>query len=82
MLFRSAPWSNPQSLSDKRYWIEKHFGDMFRRKMFVTHRKDLLLGDYLIDDRIKNGAGDFVGELILFGGNQYPDWESVLKKLL
>ena len=27
--------------------------------MFVTHRKDLLMGDYLIDDRLKNGAGDF-----------------------
>jgi 5'-nucleotidase len=78
----AAPWSNPQSLSDKRYWIEKHFGDMFRRKIFTTHRKDLLIGDYLIDDRIKNGAGEFRGELLLFGGNHYPDWEAILKKLL
>ena len=21
----SAPWGNPQSLTDKRYWIENHF---------------------------------------------------------
>jgi 5'(3')-deoxyribonucleotidase len=57
--------------------------------MFVTHRKDLLMGDYLIDDRIKNGAGEFGGELLRFGWsyeelkyNEYPNWESILKRLL
>jgi 5'(3')-deoxyribonucleotidase len=57
--------------------------------MFVTHRKDLLMGDYLIDDRIKNGAGEFKGELLGFGWayetetwNEYPTWESILEKLL
>jgi 5'-nucleotidase len=50
--------------------------------MFVTHRKDLLSGDYLIDDRTANGAGEFKGELLLFGGNDYPDWNSILQKLL
>jgi hypothetical protein len=49
----------------------------------------MLIGDYLIDDRLKNGAGKFKGELIHFGYdyvndkiNPYPDWDSVLKKLL
>lgn len=78
----AAPWSNPQSAADKRYWIEQHFGDKFKKKMFTTHRKDLLSGDYLIDDRTKNGAGEFKGELLLFGGKDYPDWDSILKKLL
>jgi hypothetical protein len=56
--------------------------------MFITHRKDLLIGHYLIDDRTKNGAGDFKGELIRFGWsyeelkwNPYPTWESVLERL-
>jgi 5'-nucleotidase len=57
----SAPWGNPQSNTDKRFWIEDYFGDIFHKKMFITHRKDLLLGDYLIDDRLKNGAGEFSG---------------------
>ena len=79
----TAPWSNPEAATDKRYWIEKHFGKMFEKKMFITHRKDLLLGDYLIDDRLKNGAGEFKGELLRFGdGKQYPDWNSILTKLL
>ena len=89
LIATAAPWGNPESATDKRFWIEKHFGNIFHKKMFVTHRKDLLLGDYLIDDRIKNGAGDFGGELLRFGWayeteewNEYPNWESILKRLL
>ena len=90
MIATSAPWGNPQSNSDKRFWIEDYFGDMFHKKMFITHRKDLLIGDYLIDDRVKNGAGEFKGELLRFGldwennytPNEYPTWDSILEKLL
>ena len=39
------------------------------------------MGDYLIDDRTKNGAGEFSGELIQFGTNKFPDWNTVLKYL-
>lgn len=59
----TAPWNNPSSFSEKRIWIEEHFGEIFKKKMFITHRKDLLIGDYLIDDRLANGAKDFKGEL-------------------
>jgi 5'-nucleotidase len=86
----SAPWGNPQSNTDKRFWIEDYFGNLFHKKMFITHRKDLLMGDYLIDDRVKNGAGEFSGELLRFGldwennytPNEYPTWDSILEKLL
>ena len=86
----SAPWGNPMSLSDKRFWIEDYFGDIFHKKMFTTHRKDLLQGDYLIDDRLKNGAGEFKGTLLRFGydwendfsPNEYPSWDDILSKLL
>lgn len=85
----AAPWGNPDAATDKRYWIEKYFGNLFHKKMFVTHRKDLLIGDYLIDDRVKNGAGEFSGELLQFGWNyeellwnKYPNWNSILDKLL
>lgn len=85
----TASWNNPSSFSDKRIWIEEHFGEIFKKKMFITHRKDLLIGDYLIDDRLANGAKNFKGELIHFGWdyenqswNEYKNWEYVLKKLL
>jgi len=85
----SAPWGNPMSASDKRFWIEDYFGNLFHKRMFITHRKDLLMGDYLIDDRTKNGAGEFKGELLQFGWNwetethnEYGTWETILDYLL
>ena len=85
----SAPWGNPESLTDKRYWIENYFGNIFHKKLIITHRKDLLIGDFLIDDRKKNGAINFTGQLISFGSNwetgkenRFKDWDSVLKFLL
>ena len=85
----AAPWGNAQSATDKRFWIEDHFGTMFHKKMFITHRKDLLVGDYLIDDRTKNGAGDFKGEHLHFGWswetetwNKFHSWDTILDYLL
>jgi 5'-nucleotidase len=78
----TAPWGNIDSLSHKRIWIEKYFGDRLKKRLILTHRKDFLIGDYLIDDRLKNGAGEFKGELLHFGTAKYPDWKSVLEYLL
>lgn len=78
----TAPWGNIDSLSHKRIWIEKYFGDRLKKRIILTHRKDFLIGDYLIDDRTKNGAGEFKGELIHFGADKFPDWKSVLEYLL
>ena len=78
----AAPWGNVESGAHKRMWIEKHFGDLFKKKMFITHRKDMLMGHYLIDDRITNGAGEFVGEHLHFGTESYPNWNSVVEYLL
>ena len=50
--------------------------------MILTHRKDLVKGDILIDDRPNNGAKDFEGEWIHFGSKNFPDWKSVIKYLL
>lgn len=85
----SSPWGNPEALTHKRLWIEKYFGDLFYKQMHITHRKDMLIGDYLIDDRLANGASEFKGELLRFGWdyenkkwNEYPTWDSILTKLL
>ena len=40
------------------------------------------MGHYLIDDRVKYGASDFIGEHLMFGDENYPDWDSILKYLL
>jgi 5'-nucleotidase len=78
----AVPWGNPEGSTDKRYWIETHFGRMFRKKVAMTHMKNLLIGDYLIDDRTANGAGEFTGEHIHFGTGKFKTWKDVLDYLL
>ncbi len=81
--FASTPMSAiPESFMGKRIWIKNKFGEWADKRLILTHRKDLLIGDYLIDDRIKNGAGEFKGEHIHFATEKYPNWESVLNYLI
>jgi 5'-nucleotidase len=78
--FLSAPsWGNPYSFTEKRYWIEEHFGSWGTKRMDLSFRKDLVMGHFLVDDRTKYGAGDFIGEHIMYGSEKFPDWNSVVK---
>ena len=55
---------------------------MFYKRLIISHHKDLCKGDYLIDDRVKNGDGEFEGELIMYGSDRFPDWMSVINYLI
>ena len=80
--FLSTPmWDIPESFMGKRIWIEKHFGEKANRRLILTHRKDLNIGDFLVDDRLKNGASEFTGEHIHFATENFPDWSVTLKYL-
>ena len=81
-ILSTAPWKNPSAWSDKVAWVTKYLDDVFHKRLIISHRKDLCQGDYLIDDRGKNGTSEFAGEWIKFGSEQFPDWESVLRYLL
>lgn len=88
-ILTTAPWNNPDSWTHKRLWVEKYFDDILTKKLIISHRKDLLKGDFLIDDRTVNGADKFAGVHVHFGWdyvnrkwNKYPDWNSVLNYLL
>ena len=85
-LLSTASWHNPTAWSDKLAWVHHHLGEApgtpAHKRLILTHNKHLHLGDYLIDDRDKNGADRFGGELIRFGSDDYPDWNAVLAYLL
>ena len=81
-ILSTAPWKNPSAWSDKVEWVTKYLDDVFHKKMVITHRKDLCQGDYLIDDRGKNGTSEFGGEWIHFGSEMFPNWNDVLDYLL
>ena len=73
--FLSSPmWEVPESFMDKRLWIHDKFGDWARKRLILSHQKDLNIGDYLVDDRTKNGAGNFKGYHILFGSPIFKTW--------
>lgn len=80
-ILSTAPWKNPLAWSDKLVWVQRYLGEIAYKRLIISHHKNLNSGDYLIDDRIKNGAGDFKGEHIHFGTESFPDWNKVCKYL-
>lgn len=81
-ILSTAPWKNPSAWSDKVKWVTRHLDDVFHKRMVITHCKNLCKGDYLIDDRGKNGTSEFEGEWIQFGSARFPDWDAVVSYLL
>lgn len=74
---------NPLSYTEKRVWIEKHFGMALVEKLIMSPNKGLLKGDYLIDDNwTGNGQENFEGVLIRFGGELFPDWHTINDRFL
>lgn len=80
-ILSTSPWENPSAWSDKLLWVKRYLGDAAYKRLILSHHKNLNHGDYLVDDRTKNGADRFVGEHILFGSDRYPDWAAVLRYL-
>lgn len=81
-ILSTSPWDNSSAWSDKLKWVKKYLGESAHKRLILTHHKNLNKGDYLIDDRTKNGADKFEGEFIHFGTEKFPDWDSVLKYLM
>lgn len=89
-ILSTAPWKNHSAWSDKVAWVQLHLGksegEPAWKRLILSHHKNLNKGDYLIDDRLANGAGKFEGELIHFGpkdekeqrDGKFPDWKSVI----
>jgi 5'-nucleotidase len=73
---------NPLCYTEKRLWVEKHLGLRFAERLILCPDKSLLRGDVLIDDRISgHGQERFIGKLIEFGSQKFPDWRAVLAEL-
>jgi 5'-nucleotidase len=81
-ILSTSPWENHSACSDKLLWVKRHIGFEAHKRLILTHHKNLNIGDFLVDDRTKNGAAEFGGKLIQFGTEDFPDWISVKKYLL
>jgi len=82
----TAPWGNSSAWSDKVEWIHRHFGDHegspLYKRLILSHHKNLNKGDFLIDDRLKNGVEQFEGKHIHFGQKEWPNWTVITEFLL
>jgi len=85
-ILSTAPWLNPSSWTSKINWIHRYFGSEkdspLYKRVIISHNKHLLKGDFLIDDRLKNGVSEFEGEHIHFGTPRFSDWNKVLTYLI
>lgn len=76
-ILSTAPWENPTAWSDKLEWVKKYLGQDGYKRLILSHHKNLNAGDFLVDDRTKNGVDRFRGQHIHFGTSEFPDWASV-----
>jgi len=79
-ILSTPPWDNPDAWVDKRNWVEKHLPEA-KRRLILTHHKNLNKGDVLIDDSNSRGQDQFVGEWIHFGKAKFPNWKTILQYL-
>lgn len=78
----TAPFDNPSAWMDKLNWVKKYLPKAYKN-LTLTHHKENVIGNYLIDDRpTKNGADRFSGELIPFRQKNFESWEKVVDYLL
>ena len=78
-ILSTAPWNNPSAWCDKLLWVKLHLGDAVHKRLILSHHKDLLRGDYIIDDNTKNGVAKFQGTHIHFGQGEFKDWTAVIE---
>lgn len=69
---------NPLCYTEKRLWLEKHFGYEICERLILCTDKSLLRGDLLIDD---NEWKDFQGEQILYGSDGFDNWAKIYEYL-
>ncbi len=80
-ILNTSPWENDTAWTDKLNWVKKHLGSSAYKRLILSHHKNLNIGDFLIDDRLANGADKFSGEHIHFGTEKFPNWDSVVNYL-
>ena len=47
-ILSTAPWRNPSAWADKVTWVTKYLDDVLHKRLILSHHKDLVKGDYLI----------------------------------
>lgn len=70
---------NPLCYTEKRLWVEKHYGLDMCNKLIICPNKALIKGDFLVDDILWE---DFEGIQIQYGTGEFTSWKIVYEKLI
>lgn len=81
-ILSTAPWWNHFSWWEKNLWVKKYLWEKAYKRLILSHRKDLNIWDFLVDDRLANGSENFSWEHIHFWQVWFENWEKVKKYLL
>lgn len=77
-ILSTAPWENSSAWSDKLTWVRTHLEKEANRRLILSHHKNLLKGQYIIDDRTARGVSNFEGKHIHFGQPGFENWDQVI----
>ena len=77
MLDESTGEKTPEAWKEKRQWVEEHFNQVFYKRIIMTHHKNLIEADILIDDRKGTSTLNFKGNWIWFGQNGM-NWKEIV----
>lgn len=80
-ILSTPAWCAPMSYTHKRLWVERVLGEPAKKRLILGHNKNLLRGDYIIDDRKAHGVDIFEGEHIHFRTKEFPGWIDVVTYL-
>ena len=72
---------NRHCYTEKADWVYRYLGEEGVKRLILSPRKDLLIGDVLIDDAMNCGQTTFQGEWWRFGHEGNENWEVVAEKL-
>ena len=72
---------NIHCYTEKAEWVKRYFGEQGLEKLILSPKKDLLIGDILIDDSGKYGQETFNGEWWQFGTEEFKNWKDIDDKL-
>ncbi len=73
-----APCRDLSPMQDICQWVQENVNVPAYKHLLFTHRKDLLYGDYLIDNTSNNRSEDFLGTRIAFGSDTFKTWEEII----
>jgi hypothetical protein len=83
-LISTPYWPDDVAWADRKFWAERLFNSQdIENRLILCHEKQLLAGDYLIDDSWMNGSVKFMGQWIAIGVDpNFPTWDAVLLHLI